>query len=114
MFHMDVYIVEDASILTDIFEERYGADEDFILTLKTELCLSFDTDLDSSLEGNRAFVIILNNLDPTIVAHELVHLMWQFSELINVEVNVHSQEWQALFMEYLTSEILRDDNYEER
>jgi hypothetical protein len=113
VFTLDVYVVDDASKLTDLFEERYGADEDFILTLHTNLCLSFDTDVNSELKGNRVFVIIFDEIRPNIVSHELIHLMWQLSEVIGIELNTHSQEWQALFMEYLTSEILKDD-YEEK
>lgn len=108
-FTLDVYVVDDASKLTDMFEQRYGADEDFILTLHTNLCLSFDTDLDSELKGYRVFVIILDKLTPSIVSHELIHLMWQFSERVGAELNTNSQEWQALLTEYLTEEILKDD-----
>jgi hypothetical protein len=111
-FTLDVYVVDDASILSDMFEERYGADESFILTLKTNECLSFETDLYSDLKGDRVFVLILDNLKPYIVAHELVHLLWQLSETIGVEMNPDSQEWQALFIEHLTSEILKDNYHE--
>jgi len=112
-FTLDVYVVDDASRLTETFENRYGADEDFTLTLSTNVCLTFDTDLNSELKGYRVFVIILDSLSHKLVAHELIHLLWQFSECVRVEMNPDSQEWQALFTEYLTSEILRDD-YEEK
>ena len=112
-FTLDIYITEDASLLTEIFENRYGADEDFILTLDTDICLSFETDIGSELRGHKAFVIILKKLEPYIVVHELIHLMWQLNETINIEMNKDSQEWQALFMEYLTNEILKDD-YDEK
>lgn len=113
VFTLDVYIIDDASKLAELFEERYGADEDFILTLHTNLCLSFDTDINSHLKGNRVFVIIFDELLPHIVSHELMHLLWQFSDIVGVEMNDNSQEWQSLFIEYLTSEILKDD-YEEK
>ena len=111
VFTLDVYITEDASCLTEMFEERYGSDEDFILTLDTDICLSFETEFGSTLDGDRVFVIILKHLEPYIVAHELIHLLWQLNQTIGTNMNIESQEWQALFIEYITGEILKD-NYD--
>jgi len=110
-FILDVYVTDDTSTLSEVFELLYGADDDFIASLHPDLCITFDTDADSLRKGDIAFVIILKDLNPSIVAHETFHLLWHMEEIVGIEVRDESQEWCALFQEYIISKILEPDDY---
>ena len=108
-FTLDVYVTDNVSLLRDAFIAKYGANEAFLSIMHTDMSIQFETSSEASCKGNRVFVLILSSLDTHIVFHELMHLLWQFSELSGVELCSESQEWQALFIEYITLEILKDD-----
>lgn len=114
VFPLHVYVTDNHYNLEDIFKKKYGATDEFVASLHTDLALRLETKSGSEMKGMRVFLLILADLKPDIVAHELIHLLWHFNETVGVEMNSNSQEWQALFIEYLTSEILKDDYEEER
>lgn len=108
-FTLDVYVAEDVSLLKDIFKAQYGANEAFLSIMHKDMAIMFETSIDASMKGNRVFVLILSSLNPKLVFHELIHFMWQFADVSGVEMTTDSQEWQALFIEYITEQILKDD-----
>lgn len=58
-----------------------------------------------------AFFLYLKSLDPRIICHELIHILYRFSELIKVELNKESQEWQARFVDGIFAEIMNTNEY---
>ena len=112
MHHVDVWITEEPSSLNDIFMKRYGMKQSDIDNdpINSDECMLLYTQKESDLNGEKRFVIVLNNnKDAHVVVHEVNHLKWQLSGETGLEINTHSQEWQSYFMDYITEEILKDD-----
>lgn len=110
-FTLDVFISKNPFKLKDILRKRYGATDDFILSLKPNLAIRINSDKDSEMKGLVCFMLFLEDNKPSLVGHELIHTLWQFADLTGAEMNYHSQEWQAMFIEYVTNEIMNDKNY---
>ena len=61
--------------------------------------------------GEVYIYVILFDKAPQVIAHEIVHLIWDLSRESGIEINSNSEEWQAYLMGYLMAEILDFDSY---
>jgi hypothetical protein len=110
-FVLDVYTGDEKDI-PKLFSKRYGNKKKFYRdTTKDESYLSYVVDVHSTekshANGDIRIVLVLNKdkYSPSLLVHELVHVLWHFSNLTCVGMDYKTQEWQALFMEHLFKEI---------
>lgn len=114
LWTLDVLIVEDEKDAIKFQVERYGIRKRHVDTEKNiNSVTTMVSSKKSILKGETRIILILENLQclKTIV-HELVHVLWHFGRETGSEITFHSQEWQAILMEYLFDQVLKE-NYTE-
>lgn len=114
VWKVDVIVVDDATTPEDVVKfarKRYGIPEHLIDTdTIVDSVTSLTSSADSQLKGHKRILMVLRDLnDHATLVHELIHVMWHASEFIGLNMNPDSQEWQALFMEYLFTETLKSN-----
>jgi hypothetical protein len=69
--------------------------------------------LSTTIESDKEYhhYIFLFEDSPGIIAHEIIHLMYNLSDTAGLEFNKDSQEWQAYLMGYLVKNMLDFKNY---
>ena len=107
LFTLDVFITNNVNKLVPIFEKRYGLTlQDMEGTQINEVSI-IDSGKKSELKGHTRICLIMGSFNIGTIIHEMQHIIWKLSKLTNIELNYDSQEWQACFMEYLYSEIMK-------
>lgn len=121
LFYLDVILVEELIeenklLLVDYLHKRYGASKEYYLEDEESgkslnyVCMITSTDK-AEVEGTKV-LLRLTELNPDIVVHEVIHILWKMNQLCDLEINESSEEWQAYTAEYLFSEILNNEGYE--
>lgn len=119
-FLLDVIITKSEEVAREFIFNRY---EELIgdfqvnpeeIFLNSILVLELPTNKKFS---DTRIVLILEDLkDGATLSHELIHVLWALSDLVGIEINSDSQEWQAHMMSYLYDQIISipkkiDDNF---
>jgi len=112
MFYLDVWVCNNSQKLCEHFAKRYGGSveryqEDYYPDMVTRIYSSKD----SELKGTTRIVLVMEDFDNKVIAHELIHVMWHFAEECNLEMNYNSQEWQAILFEYLFTQCQFDNSF---
>lgn len=108
MFKLHVISCDDDEHTEFFLREHYTEIE------KGQFDEEFDGDWVASLkhEGKTVIVAKFENLkDHGAFVHEITHVKHRLSYHAGVELNYHSQEWEACFTEYIYNEICKP-NYE--
>ena len=93
---------------------RYGIP---LIDLQREVngnaCHSIESGLKSELKGSKRILVVLTTLDdPGLIVHELLHALWHYSKFSGTNMNIDSQEWQALHLEYTFNEVINPKTWE--
>jgi len=112
LFYLDVFISKDLGLLQKIFKKRYGLKKcDFKGTQINEVA-TIDSDKKSILKGEtRIYTIIGSIKKHDIIVHEINHVLDHLNRLTNIDINESSTEWKSMFLEYLFTEIIKE-NYQ--
>lgn len=102
---LDVWICDDLYELADSFADCYGLSADYYQDALTpnQVCII-------KKSGVERIVMNIADATPSILAHELIHVIFKLSELSHVEICSDSQEWVAQMITYLWDEILAQTN----
>lgn len=111
---LDVYIAanHDKRRLSEIFHKKYGASVDYYYEeiVGNQVMSIQSTDLSES-QGKLEIVMILCQQRLDVIVHELIHVIWHYSNNCGVEMTYQSQEWQAVLFEYLFEEVREFNTY---
>lgn len=110
LFQLDLWIGESKDIFND-YGKRYGL-KDFDIS-DNELS-TIESAIDSPMKGHKLFVMKLQSFDRATITHELIHLLWHVGKNTGANINYKSQEWQALFVEYVFNEIIKFERNEKQ
>ena len=112
-FKLDVWVgdtLEVASYYLDYYGFSINRTEGNIGNNECALIYSSDK---SKAGGEKRIAIKLVSLDDVgIVVHEMIHSLFEFSNVVNTELKYDTTEWNALMGEYIFNEIMKN-NYEE-
>jgi len=107
---LDVYVTKDIEKLSKIYQERYaicGCEAD---NSEENEVFSIESGKKTKLNGEKRIVLCLGSLkDKSILVHELIHVLWHYGKITGSKIIDESQEWQAIFVEWLYNEILKDN-----
>lgn len=113
VWKVDVILAEDSTPedIVKFMGKRYGIPE-HLCEAETiiDSVTSLTSSADSQLKGHKRILMVLQDVtDHATLVHELIHVMWHASKFIGLNMNPDSQEWQALFIEYLFTETLKEN-----
>lgn len=107
---LDVFISDNYDIVNSFTQKRYDTK---LKNLGDYLgCAALvQSGEDSKLKGEKRLVVYLEDWDINVMAHELIHILWKYSEVTGSEMNKESEEWQAIMYTYMFKECCKMDNY---
>jgi hypothetical protein len=107
-FLLDVWICDNLNELSEAFHVRYGASVEYYKgDLHPDAVQVIQSTVDSECKGSKMIVMNMQELQDTVVLHEVVHVVFKLSKITGIEISYKSQEWVAYFVEYIYEEILK-------
>ena len=114
LFYLDIFITKDLKALREIFNERYGLDEDGFYGTQINEVGTIDSCKKSLMKGEtRIYTIIESIKKSDIIVHESQHILDHLNRLTNIDLSESSTEWKSMFVEYLFTEITDKNNYKQ-
>ena len=106
---LDVFYGEWCT-MSDLLSYYYGASREYYeeeMLDQHPSVFTVTSKADSHFKGQTRIVFTLPKVDynSDIIYHEAVHVMWHYANNAGLEINYHSQEWQALLVEHIIREL---------
>lgn len=106
VWELHVWISEDEEMLTKRFCEMYGASKEYYKEAGFgDWVACIGSTLESECKGHKKIIMNLRTLQQRVLIHECQHVLFQCKKQFGADVNIKSQEWCALFVEYLWDEL---------
>lgn len=112
LWTLDVIIGKDREEVMKFTMDRYDMKESEFVDAQLINTVSWlKSGKKSILKGEQRIVLTLGSLNERILVHELVHVLWYYGDRTGSEITVDTQEWQAIFFEWLYVECLKKETY---
>jgi len=113
LWTLDVVIGKNEQEVRTFTSQRYQIPEyDFKDYQVVNTVTWLESGKDSILKGEKRILLTLQSFNKRILVHELVHVLWYYGDRTGCDIVRDTQEWQAIFVEWLFVEVLKKHNYE--
>lgn len=108
---LDVIICNTPSKMPQFMRKRYGWSIESWEEDQQSFTWPHVTTINKKISGGteRIPVLFLRKKIDHVVVHELIHVMWRLHELIELEMTISSQEYQARMFETLYREVMKNN-----
>lgn len=110
-FHLDVFVSEDGDLICKDLSEKIGETPDYW----KDYCFDDNGSHTSAMvvdhearDGTWSIIMLLRNFEePSVIAHESVHVTWSLDKRVGLNFRHKSQETQSYYVGYIMDEILK-------